>query len=348
MKSLRDISWLVDEPTYRASEALSYSTISKFYREGFEKIGTLFDNESTPSLSFGSMVDTLLTDGQDAFNAKYFVCTVPIVSDDFKSVALAIKDEIGNACTSLYELSDKHIVEYLDRFGIYQNNWKAETKAEKVRTGANLYYQMLLKSNGKEVVDTETFNDVMKCVNALKTNEATEFYFRKDNRFDNIERFYQLKYKGEYNKIPIRCMMDLAIVDHNKKTITPCDIKTCSEPEYLFPRSFMKYTYWMQAQLYTYLLKQTIEKDEYFKDFTILPWKFIVVSRYTTSPKVWEFDGYDADGDIEIKASTKDIKLKSWKSVVTELKYYLDNKPNSPIGIEESKPNSITAALEKW
>ena len=27
-KSLKDISWLVDEPTYRADEALSYSTLS--------------------------------------------------------------------------------------------------------------------------------------------------------------------------------------------------------------------------------------------------------------------------------------------------------------------------------
>ena len=43
-KSLKDISWLVDEPTYRADEALSYSTLSTYEREGkFEKLPTLFE-----------------------------------------------------------------------------------------------------------------------------------------------------------------------------------------------------------------------------------------------------------------------------------------------------------------
>ena len=61
IKKLYEISWDVDEPTYRADEALSYSTIAKFAREGFNKLNTLFDKLDTPSLVFGSAVDALIT-----------------------------------------------------------------------------------------------------------------------------------------------------------------------------------------------------------------------------------------------------------------------------------------------
>ena len=33
-KDFKDISWQVDEPTYRQDEALSYSTLSRYDREG--------------------------------------------------------------------------------------------------------------------------------------------------------------------------------------------------------------------------------------------------------------------------------------------------------------------------
>ena len=54
MNTLADISWLVSEEEYRADPALSYSTLAKFAREGFNKIDTLFDKVESPSLTFGS------------------------------------------------------------------------------------------------------------------------------------------------------------------------------------------------------------------------------------------------------------------------------------------------------
>ena len=43
MKSLRDISWLVTEEEYRADLALSYSTLARYEREGFNNLDKLFD-----------------------------------------------------------------------------------------------------------------------------------------------------------------------------------------------------------------------------------------------------------------------------------------------------------------
>lgn len=52
-KSLKDISWNVSEETYRADPALSYSTLARYEREGFNNLDKLFDRLETPSLTFG-------------------------------------------------------------------------------------------------------------------------------------------------------------------------------------------------------------------------------------------------------------------------------------------------------
>ena len=175
-KSLKDISWLVDEPTYRADEALSFSSISKFYREGFSKLDQLFDKEESQALSFGSMVDCLMTEGEEEFNKRYFVCTIPLISDDYKLVVTAIKEELGNVHSSLYDIPSATIVSYLDRFCIYQNNWKVDTKADKIRGGANTYYQMMIKAGDKEVVSTEMAQDAKDCAEAFKTTLSKEVF----------------------------------------------------------------------------------------------------------------------------------------------------------------------------
>ena len=103
-KSLRDISWQVDEPTYRADPALSYSTLARYEREGFNNLDKLFDRIETPSLVFGSCVDTLITGNEEEFNQLFMVAEldnslsdtlVTIVKklfNDFKDKYHALKD----------------------------------------------------------------------------------------------------------------------------------------------------------------------------------------------------------------------------------------------------------------
>ena len=81
-KSLYDLSWQVSEEEYRADPAYSYSTIARFNREGFDNLDKLYDKLETPSLLFGSMVDTLLTDGQEEFDKRFEVAQFPAISDN--------------------------------------------------------------------------------------------------------------------------------------------------------------------------------------------------------------------------------------------------------------------------
>lgn len=75
-KSLRDISWLVSEPEYRRDPALSYSNLSRFEREGFAGLDMLFDKVESPSLVFGSLVDTLMTGTQEEFDEHFMVAQI--------------------------------------------------------------------------------------------------------------------------------------------------------------------------------------------------------------------------------------------------------------------------------
>ena len=63
----------ISEQEYRSLPYLSYSKIAKYEREGFMGYLALDDDESSPSLTFGSAVDCLLTEGKIAFENNY-VC----------------------------------------------------------------------------------------------------------------------------------------------------------------------------------------------------------------------------------------------------------------------------------
>ena len=81
MKKLSEVAWNVTEEEYRADPALSYSTLSRFDREGFSNLSNLFTQITTPSLILGQLVDTILTDGEDEFNNRFVVAEYPDIPD---------------------------------------------------------------------------------------------------------------------------------------------------------------------------------------------------------------------------------------------------------------------------
>ena len=122
MKTLYDISWQVTEPEYRADPALSYSTLAKFAREGFNNLDTLFDKIETPSLTFGSAVDALITGGQEEFDKNFMVAEFPTLKDSVRSMVNTLFENYSQNYRSLNEIPDSIIIDQtiLDSF---QLNW---------------------------------------------------------------------------------------------------------------------------------------------------------------------------------------------------------------------------------
>lgn len=339
-KSLREISWQVPESEYRADPALSYSTLARFEREGFENLGKLFERVESPSLLFGSIVDTLLTDGDKAFQEQYFVSDIPALKPSAEPVVKKIYEVFHNSYTNIGDILDSDMMPIISEFG-YEQRWKPETRCKSIREIGQQYYQTMFMAGSKAIVSQEMYNKVFACVHALKESPQTKHYFADDNPFDDIERCYQLKFKGVLGGVDYRCMMDLAVVNHKEKYIIPVDLKTSSHREYDFPKSFVQWMYMIQARLYARLLRQCMDSDDYFKDFKLLNYRFVVVNNIDNPiPLVWEFGKTHALGTIEIGGQ----KFRDPEEIGSQLRHYLDDMPQVPDGINLTKPNSI----EQW
>ena len=341
MKSLKDISWDVTEDQYRADSALSYSTLSRFNREGFDNLAHLFDKTESPSLLFGSVVDTLLTGTKEEFEERFFVADFPELPDKQKEIVEGIF-HAAKPGESWDKIMDAVILEYL-LANNYQPNWRAETRIKVIREAGREYYDLLTLAEGKTVISQKLYQDALDCVETLRKSESTKWYFETDNPFNkNIERLYQLKFKGSYEGINLRCMADLIIVDHEKKIVYPCDLKTSFKPEWRFYKSFMEWGYWIQAQLYWYLIRQAMDEDEYFKDFKLADYRFIVISNRTRKPLVWEFPQTQTITDLKLG----EHKLRNWRGIAKELNTYLTKDYEVPVDINMNLINNISKWLE--
>ena len=341
-KSLKDVSWNVSEQEYRLDSALSYSVLSKYERGGFNSLSTLFDKVESPSLLFGSLVDTLITGTPEEFDSRFFVCDFPDIPDSIITIVKALYGAYSNKFNDLNNIAVSDIIAMADYYK-YQSNWKPETRAKVIKEKGEEYYNLLFLAGDKTIVSTNDYNDAVDAYHALKDSEATKFYFMSDNPFDGIERCYQLKFKATLNNVDYKCMFDLILTDTKNKTIQPVDLKTSFKKEYDFYKSFIEWSYNIQCRLYVRILEEVIKKDEYFKDFKILPYKDIVVCRTSLTPLVWDFEDTFVKGEL-VYGKNKQIVLRDPQTIGEELKYYLDSGVTMPVGINKDTSNDLT----KW
>lgn len=338
-KSLKDISWQVTEPEYRADSALSYSTLARYEREGFNNLDKLFDRVESPSLTFGLAVDTLITGSEEEFNEHFMVAQLDTpLSDALVAITKRLFDTWKDGYVDIRDIPDDTLVNTIQDIQ-WNNHWLPKTRAKKIKEDCAAYYKLLYLSEGKTILSAYTYQDILNTVDSLKSATATKFYFEPDNMFDNtIERLYQLKFKATFDEVEYRCMSDLLVVLHDKKIVVPVDLKTSSKPEWDFHKSFLDWMYHIQARLYWRIIRYNMDKDPYFKDFKLADYRFIVANKRTLTPLVWIFEGTQKMGGIVTKDN---IILRDPFTIGKELKNYLIRKPKVPDGIELTLPNKI-------
>lgn len=344
-KSMFDISWKVTESEYRADPAYSYSTISRFMREGFDRLPNLYDKIESPSLLFGSIVDSLITGGEDEFNERFEVAEMPKLSDSLEQVARLLFSRFGDVSLTLSEIPDEEISKAGEECNYYANPKYKIHRIKTIRENCQDYYNLLALSKDKTLINGDQYRDAVECVRALKTSPATSFYFAEDTK--DIQRFYQLKFKAAFDGIDVRCMSDLLIVVPKDKIVIPCDLKTSYKSEINFYKSFIEWNYFVQAQLYWWIIRQNMDNDEYFKDFKLLDYRFIVVSNSTRKPLVWEYADTQRITDEIRYGRNGEIVCRNWRGVVKELDYYIRNNPRFPLNIYENTTNSIVGWLNR-
>lgn len=342
MKSLKEISWDVSEETYRQDSALSYSTIARYDRIGFDGLPKLNEKISTPSLTFGSAVDAIITGGQEEFDNHFVVMDFAPVKDSIKSMVDILHETFKQQYLTIYDIPDKEIIAFTEYQG-FQLNWKPETRARVIKEQGGKYYDLLFIAAGKAILNTEVKQQVDDAVAALRTSPATYKYF--SDGFDDLERDYQLKFKATFDNVDYRIMADLITVDHNKKEVQPIDLKTSSKPEWDFYKSFVEWSYSIQARLYWRVIRANMDKDPVFKDYKLNDYLFVVINKQTLVPLVWEYPDTQKYGTLHY--SNNQIKMRDPFAIGTELNNYLKNKPDVPEGISKTGFNNIIQWLNK-
>lgn len=349
MKNFKDLSLNITEEEYRADSALSYSILARYEREGFNNLDKLFDKIETPSLTFGSAVDSIITGGQEEFNERFIVAEFPPTPDSIIQIVKSLFKEFSVTHRTLESIPNEEVIGFASRFN-YQNNWKPETRAKVIKEKGSSYYNILFTAGNKTILDTQTYQDVCKAVRALKESKSTKFYFADNNPFEpNIERFYQLKFKSCLEGIEYRCMFDELVIFHDTKEIQPLDLKTsCKrlDREWDFPSHYIEWGYQLQNRLYVRILQNVISKDEYFKDFKILPYKDIIIFRGSDTPLVWDIPFTFERGTLYF-GKNKQIEMRDPEEIGKELSYYLSLRPKVPINIYETGSNDLRTWLNR-
>lgn len=340
MKSLLTLSMNISEKEYRDILALDYSLISRYTNSGFNGLETIFNKIESPSLTFGSLVDCLLT-APNEVDDKFFVSEL---SEPSEKVKKAVEYLYNNTDKEwLGEIDADTVLNALDMVE-YQSNWKDDKRIITFLDKGKNWFRFLITSAGKTIITREIYNKALNVVNVVKSSNVTKFYFEPNVEFADIQRFYQLKFKTNIDGIDFKIMPDIIVVDYYKKEITICDFKTTSKKEWDFCESFIKYNYHQQARLYYKVLFEVLKKDELFKDFKIKEFKFIVANVDNPQPIVWNCNFFMDCGDLKFGANEQ-ILFKDPVNVGKELKKYLDEKPTKPFEIKDE--NDLKDFLNK-
>jgi hypothetical protein len=336
-KELSDISLPITEEEYRARPELSYSTLSTYEKTQYDGLEHLFDKKETPSLTFGSAVDAIITGGADEFNSRFMVLDITITEGGM-NVAKKLA-EMNLPYVDFYSIPESTVSYAAKEVGFWKDpKWDKRRYQEVLKTGnIDLYYAALLNSD-KTILDTATYNDVIACVRALRESPSTCHYFADNDEMSSIRRYYQLKFRSDADGVGYRCMMDLVVVDYEAKKIYPIDLKTSSKKEWHFEDSFLTWNYMIQARLYWRILRDNLLKDDYFKDFILEDYRFIVINRETLTPLVWEFPLTKMQGTL---VDEKGNEYRDPYIIGKELRGYLDLKPEVPNGINKDGINII-------
>jgi hypothetical protein len=317
-KSLKELSWDVSEEVYRADSALSYSRLSQFHKNGPKALIST-EKIDTPALRFGSLVDTILT-APEEFDDKFYVADIDRFSDtirkivedvhnSYKQMGWELKDELS-------ESPEEMLLQSLD-WAEYQSNWKPETRIKKLIELGSDYYTVLKYSTGKIVITQQELEEAQQCVQTLRTHPWTYQIFECD---EDEEILYQLKFKTELGGVSVRIMMDLVKCNHKTKKIKPFDLKTTGGSEEKFEESYEKWCYWIQSPKYKKVLQKVIGKDDYFKDFTVEDFEFIVINKQNLSPLRW----LDIDSPENRELLFKKYGV-TWQRLLLDANWHLQN-----------------------
>lgn len=293
---------MLTKDNYRKYPAIHYSLLSKLSKD---PKGVLSEEKDfSDGITFGDALDILLTQGEKEFEEKYCVCKVDKPTG-----------QMGDFVDAFYKLKDSNLAYEVAGF---KRDSITKVLGRFAKEGED-YYNFLVQSEGKQVISYEMYMKVLDAISTLKSHPFTEVYFDKPRK--GIEIKYQVPLLFKIDDSEGKCLLDILVIDHEKKIIYPLDLKSMGDYVNTFPASFMKWNYYLQASFYTYGLKQL------YPDYTIDNFKFIVISSLQLNkPLIYKCSDEDLlVGELGGVNKITNKKIKGWRQLYEDYLWHLNN-----------------------
>jgi hypothetical protein len=298
----------IREEEYRPYPAVNYSTLSRLSSSP-SSVNRI--QETTESMTLGSIVDNLLTKG--SYGEEYTISQVDKPSG-----------QMGEFCDALWEekLADNPVAMEVAYDVVGFKRDKLETVMKKYMEGDGVkYLAQLSRAQGKTLVSMDMISKATEIKNRVLSTPVICDFFKKDQP-KGIEVLYQVPIvfdlpegmgKG-------KALIDIVVLNHNDETMELYDLKTTGDSSSRFRSSFMKWKYYLQASFYYYGMKSISKYD-------VKGFNFITVSTTHIEPAViWKCTPADLMvGMNGIERPSSHDRVKGWKELVTDLKWHTDN-----------------------
>jgi hypothetical protein len=322
---------LMSEPEYREVQAISYSMLSGVSKTPASLINT--EKFESPALTYGSAVDTMVFDGEEEFKKKFCVNSgispSPIVEKITRQVMKAVIETKGSLAGSLDDYDD--LILTTAKALEYGKGWKDDTIIRKIKDeGGKDLYSFTIENEGKKILDTIQYENVLNSANTLYTHDFTKEWFTAG---DGEEVHFQFPVLWAHKGKACKSLFDIIKIDHNKKIIYPVDLKTTGDHVLSFPYNFLKWNYYLQASFYydaiVYLKLQNPELFTYTIDYM----RFVVIgSNDPMRPLVYQstYSDYWA-GRYGAKIKKTGDTIKGYEELMNDMEWHLtENKFEYP------------------
>lgn len=254
---------------------LSFSKISDFDRNGPQSLikRTTIEGEF---LDFGSLVDDMLqpdfniNDNYYIFDGEKPTAMLGVLCDHLVNI---INENVYQFCSIKEE---DLIISSIKELGLWKTIKDNDKLLNKFTPEAKAYVIAKTAKGDKTLVSNLLVQEAEEMVALLKTHDNTKDFFKKD-------LLYQKNIIYKIDDFNILSILDYINIDHDAMTIQGIDLKTGSKPIKEFKSNFIKFRYYLQAELYQQALEK-FKKDNNLENYTILPFKFLYCSRYEKIP----------------------------------------------------------------
>lgn len=214
-----------------------------------------------------------------------------------------------------------HAREYLIQAG-REKEWNSkygdDALFNAIKKQGGRYFELKAKYPEKIIVSATDYAIAKRCVEAIEKDPIT------GPIVNHVNKSVQLILTGSYSNTETKGLLDLCIIDDERKTIYPYDIKTVRNMSE-FIGNYHAFGYGYQGSWYTDLLEQN------YPEYKIAPFRFIVASTdvdlskdasYDDSPlvytmskvecKLYKEGGYDKFGN----------KVTGWTEAILNLEWH--------------------------